>query len=66
MGGTVRVGSIVNIVVWYVENRFVKCDSEVRRISILLIFKKVITSCLRLSKPLAFQVAIRRILKAMG
>ena len=60
------VRAIVNVVVWYFEDRFVKCDSEMSRISNLLIFKKVITSCLWLSKPLAFQFAIRRILKAMG
>ena len=66
MGSTVGVRSILNTEVWYFEDRFVKCDSEMRRISILLIFKKIITSYLWLSKSLAFRVAIRRILKTMG
>ena len=39
-----------------------KCDSEMSKISILFIFRKVCTSCLLLSKPLVFQVAIRRML----
>ena len=46
MGGTIGVGGIVDVEVWYFEDRLVKCDSEMSKISILLIFRKVITSCL--------------------
>ena len=40
MGGAIGVGGIVDIELWYFEDRLVKCDSEMSKIPILLIFKK--------------------------